>query len=70
MTISTLQLISQCSTSKDDLTNAPCHGENQICAYAKTKARDQLISIFVFAVWIVQYLFFLNPIFQAFSPLL
>ena len=60
--------------------------ENQIIAYAKTKAliscaimktkaqiscavTAQLISAFVFATQIVQ-LFFLNPIFQAFSPFL
>ena len=42
-------------------------------AYAKTKAHiscavtAQLISAFVFAIQIVQFLFFLNPKFQAFS---
>ena len=39
-------------------------------AYAKTKAQisfgvtAKLISAFVFATWIVQFLFFLNPKFQ------
>ena len=41
--------------------------ENQIFAYAKTKAKisftvtANLIRAFVFATWIVQFLFFLNP---------
>ena len=49
--------------------------ENQIFAYAKTKAQisfsvtAKLISAFVFATQIVQSLF-LNPKFQAFSLLL
>ena len=36
--------------------------ENQRFAYAKTKT---LISAFVFATWIVQYLYFLNQKFPA-----
>ena len=45
--------------------------ENQLSAYAKTKTQisfevsAKLISAFVFATWIVQYLYFLNPKFQA-----
>ena len=51
-------------------------GENRIFAYAKTKPQiscavtAQLISAFVFPIWIVQFLFFLNPKFQASSDLL
>ena len=47
--------------------------ENQRFAYAKTKTQisfavtAKLISAFVFAIWIVQYLFFLNTKFQATS---
>ena len=47
--------------------------ENQQSAYAKTKAQisfavtAKLISAFVFATWIVHFLFFLNPKFQASS---
>ena len=47
--------------------------ENQQTAYAKTKAQiscavtAELISTFVFATWIVQFLFYLNPKFQASS---
>ena len=50
--------------------------ENQQFAYAKTKAQisfavtAKLISAFVFATWIVHFLFFLNPKFQASSLLL
>ena len=50
--------------------------ENRIFAYAKTKMQisfavtAKLISAFVFATWIVQYLFFLNTKFQASSHLL
>ena len=46
------------------------------CIYAKTKAQisfavtAKLISAFVFATQIVQFLFFLNPKFQASSQLL
>ena len=49
--------------------------ENQQSAYAKTKTQisfvvtAKLISAFVFATWIVQYLFFLNSKFQASSHL-
>ena len=49
--------------------------ENQQSAYAKTKTQisfavtAKLISAFVFATWIVQYLFFLNTKFQASSHL-
>ena len=49
--------------------------ENQRFAYAKTKTQisfavtAKLISAFVFAIWILQYLFFLNPKFQACSHL-
>ena len=42
--------------------------ENQPFAYAKTKTQ-KLISAFVFATWIVQFLFFLNLKFQASSHL-
>ena len=44
-----------------------------LCNYAKTKAQisctvtTQLISAFVFATWIVQSLYFLNPKFQTSS---
>ena len=47
--------------------------ENQIFAYAKTKAQisfavtAKLINAFVFAAGIVHFLFFLNPKFQATS---
>ena len=47
--------------------------KNQIFAYAKTKAQisyavtAQLISVFVFATWIVQLLSLLNSKFQASS---
>ena len=50
--------------------------ENRIFAYAKTKVQisfavtAKLISAFVFATRIVQFLFFLNPKFQAASPCL
>ena len=49
--------------------------ENQQSAYAKTKTQisfavtAKLISAFVFATWIVQYLYFLNTKFQASSHL-
>ena len=49
----------------------PRHKKNQQSAYAKTKMQIsfavtvKLISAFVFATWIVQYLFFLNTKFQA-----
>ena len=49
--------------------------ESQCFAYAKTKTQisfvvtTKLISAFVFATWIVQYLYFLNPKFQAFGHL-
>ena len=47
--------------------------ENRILAYAKTKTQisfavtAKLISVFVFATWIVQSLYFLNPKFQVSS---
>ena len=50
--------------------------ENRFFAYAKTKTQiscavtSQLISAFVFAMWIVQSLYYLNPKFQASSHLL
>ena len=50
--------------------------ENRTFAYVKIKPQNscavtaQLISAFVFATWIVQYLYFLNPKFQASSHLL
>ena len=50
--------------------------ENWLFAYAKTKTEisfavtAKLISAFVFATWIVQSLYFLNPKFQASSHLL
>ena len=50
--------------------------ENRFFAYAKTKTQisfgvtAKLISAYVFATWIVQPLFFLNPKFQACSNLL
>ena len=50
--------------------------ENQQFAYAKTNAQisfavtAKLISAFIFATQIVQYLFFLNPRFQASTSLL
>ena len=50
--------------------------ENRLFTYAKTKAQlsfavtAKLISAFVFATWIVQSLYFLNPKFQASSHLL
>ena len=53
----------------------PSH-ENLLFACAKTKAQIscaiivKLISAFVFATWIVQSLYFLNPKFQACSHLL
>ena len=52
------------------------HEKTCFLAYAKTKAKIscaatmQLISAFVFATWIVQSLYFLNPKFQASSHLL
>ena len=50
--------------------------ENRLFAYAKTKTQisfvvtTKLISVFVFAIWIVQYFCFLNLKFQASSHLL
>ena len=50
--------------------------ENQIFAYAKTKTQisfavtTKLISAFIFAIQVVQSLFYLNPKFQASSYLL
>ena len=50
--------------------------ENQLFAYAKTKTQisfavtAKLISAFVFAIRIVQFLYYLNPKFQASSHLL
>ena len=50
--------------------------ENLLFAYAKTKTQIsfavfvKLISAFVSATWIVQFIFFLNPKFQASSHLL
>ena len=47
--------------------------ENLLFAYAKTKTQisfavtAKLISAFVFATWILQYIFFLNPNFQVSS---
>ena len=52
------------------------HGKKQIFAYAKTKAHisftvtAKLISTFVFAPRIVQFLYFLNPEFPASNHLL
>ena len=49
---------------------------NRLFAYAKTKTQisfavtAKLISAFVFATWIVQFLYFLNPEFHASSHLL
>ena len=55
-------------------SNAICAraSENQQSAYAKTKSQitAKLISAFVFATQIVQFLYFLNPKFQASSHLL
>ena len=54
----------------------PRHEENRLFAYAKTKTQisfaetANLISVFVFATRIVQFLFYLNPKFQASSHLL
>ena len=42
----------------------------QQSTYAKTKATVKLISAFVFATWIVQFLYFLNPKLPASSHLL
>ena len=53
----------------------PRSEKTQRFAYAKTKTQiscavtAQLISAFVFATWIVQHLYFLNPKFQASSHL-
>ena len=50
--------------------------ENRIFAYAKTKTQisfavtAKLISAFVFAIGIVQFLYYLNPKFQASSHIL
>ena len=50
--------------------------ENRLFAYAKTKTQislvvtAKLISAFVFATWILQSIFYLNPKFQASSHLL
>ena len=51
----------------DYWVKAQKHEKNGICLCEKTKAQ---ISTFVFAIQIVQILFFLNPEFQAFSHLL
>ena len=54
----------------------PPHGKNQQFAYVKTKAQisfavtAKLISAFVFTTRIVQFLFYLNPKFQASSSFL
>ena len=56
--------------------NEPLCGENQQSAYAKTKTHisfavtAKLISAFVFAKRIVQFLYYLNPKVQASSHLL
>ena len=53
--------------------NEPHREKNRFFAYAKTKTQislavtAKLISVFVFAIWIVQYLYYLNPKFQASS---
>ena len=39
--------------------------KKRLFAYAKIKTQIKLISVFVFAIWIVRYLFFLNPKFHA-----
>ena len=53
--------------------NEPLPKNPTFCIYAKTKTQisltAKLISAFVFATWIVQYLFFLNTKFQASSHL-
>ena len=56
--------------------NEPPHGKTQQSAFAKTKTQisfavtAKLISAFVFAPWIVQFLFYLNPKFLASSSFL
>ena len=51
-----------------------CISENkdadQLCSYISCVVTAQLISAFVFATWTVQFLYFLNPKFQAYSHLL
>ena len=57
-------------------SNETRHEKNRLFANAKTKTQisfavtAKLISAFVFATWIVQFLFYLNPKFQASSHLL
>ena len=63
------------SCGKHHIKYEPPH-EKTNTAYAKTKAQisfavtAKLISAFVFATWIVRFLYFLNPKFPAFSYLL
>ena len=66
------------SVQQDKFKNAyePRHEKTKRFAYAKTKMQisfavtAKLISTFVFATWMVQSLYFLNPNFQASSHLL
>ena len=61
---------------RSDVTNCAASWENQQPAYAKTKTQinfavtAKLISVFVFATRIVQFLFYLIPKFQASSSFL
>ena len=58
-----------------DALNEPRHKKTDFCAYAKAKTQisfavtAKLISVFVFATWILQSLYFLNPKFQVSSDL-
>ena len=65
----------QCNINDFSLIKWASAWENQRFAYAKTKTQislavtAKLISAFVFATWIVQYLYFLNTKFPASSHL-
>ena len=69
-------LVSQQSVFPGTAANEPHRKKTGLFAYGKTKAQisfavtAKLISAFVFATRIVQFLFFLNPKFQACSLLL
>ena len=75
MTVSFYSILSM-STWHHLLHNWASLRENRCFAYTKTKTQiscvvtAQLICAFVFATWIVPFLYFLNPKFQASSHLL
>ena len=59
-----------CIMRKQDFCLCENKGADQLCSTCTSKGQGQLISAFVFATRIVQFLFFLNPNFQASNYLL